>query len=86
MGHLRNFGLTTATSGSTPVNGHSQDRQACLKRAIRRHQVRAGRPRQKRLIVPLDQLESDSLGTLEGPQLSADVVHLVAQHGYAVGH
>jgi len=34
----------------------------------------------------LYQLEGDALGTLEEPQLSADVVHLVAQHGYAVGH
>src|SRR3982750_1627051 len=42
--------------------------------------------RQKRLIVPLYQLEGDALGTLEEPQLSADVVHFVAQHGYAVGH
>ena len=32
------------------------------------------------------QLDGDALGTLEEPQLSADVVHLVAQHGYAVGH
>src|SRR5207245_4563162 len=38
------------------------------------------------LVVPLYQLEGDALGTLEEPQLSADVVHLVAQHGYAVGH
>jgi hypothetical protein len=44
-----------------------------------------GRPRRKRLIVPLYQLEGDALGTLEEPQLPADVVHLVAQHGYAAG-
>src|SRR5438876_8189511 len=37
-------------------------------------------------VVPLHQLEGDALGTLDEPQLSADVVHLVAQHGYAVGH
>src|SRR5262245_19602922 len=37
-------------------------------------------------VVPLYQFEGDALGTLEEPQLSADVVHLVAQHGYAVGH
>ena len=42
--------------------------------------------REKPLIVPLYQLEGNALGTLEEPQLSADVVHLVAQHGYAVGH
>lgn len=38
------------------------------------------------LIRPLHQLEGDVLGTLEQPQLSADVVHLIAQHGYAIGH
>jgi hypothetical protein len=36
-------------------------------------------------VVPLHQLEGDALGPLEEPQLSADVVHFVAQHGYAVG-
>src|ERR1700750_2890911 len=54
-------------------------RECCKCRSMRR-------PRQERLIVPLDQLEGNALGTLEEPQLSADVVHLVAQHGYAVGH
>jgi hypothetical protein len=34
MGHSRRFDRTTATSPSTPVNGHSQDRRACLKGAI----------------------------------------------------
>src|SRR5262249_8678341 len=38
------------------------------------------------LAIPLHQFEGDALGTLEEPQRSADVVHLVAQHGYAVGH
>src|SRR4029079_11064569 len=42
--------------------------------------------RPARSVVPLHQLDGDALGTLEEPQLSADVVHLVAQHGYAVGH
>ena len=32
------------------------------------------------------QLEGDALGTLEEPQLSADVVHLVAQHRHAIGN
>ena len=72
-----------------PVNRHHQlgarTSEKCHKATSRLNQVRAGRLRQKRLIVPLDQLESDPLGTLEEPQLSADVVHLVAQHGYAVG-
>ena len=36
--------------------------------------------------VPLYQFDRDALGSFEEPQLSADVVHLVAQHGYAVGH
>ena len=36
--------------------------------------------------VPLYQFDCDALGPFEEPQLSADVVHLVAQHGYAVGH
>ena len=35
---------------------------------------------------PLHQLEGDALRALEEPQLSADVIHLVAQHGYAIGH
>jgi len=33
LGHSRGFGLITATSGLRPVNGHSQDRRACLKGA-----------------------------------------------------
>ena len=36
--------------------------------------------------VPLYQFDCDAFGPFEEPQLSADVVHLVAQHGYAVGH
>jgi hypothetical protein len=68
------------TSPAGPVRS-----EKCHKATSRLNQVRAGRLRQKRLIVPLDQFESDPLGTLEEPQLSADVVHLVAQHGYAVG-
>lgn len=47
---------------------------------------RTGRPKQKRLIVPLHQLEGDTLGPLEEPQLSADVVHLVAQHDNAMSY
>jgi hypothetical protein len=31
QGHSRRFGRTTATSGLHPMNGHSQDRPACLK-------------------------------------------------------
>jgi hypothetical protein len=41
---------------------------------------------QNRLSRPLYQFEGNALRTLEKAQLSADVVHFVAQHGYAVGH
>ena len=38
-GHSRRFDRIMATSGLSPVNGHSQDRRACLKGANRRHRV-----------------------------------------------
>ena len=38
------------------------------------------------LAVPLYQLDGDALGTLEEPQLSVDVVHLVAEHRHAISH
>ena len=37
-------------------------------------------------VDPLDELEGDSLGTLEEPQPPADVVHLVAEHLHPVGN
>jgi hypothetical protein len=36
MGQSRRFGRTPAYFRSTPVNGHSQDRRACLKGAMNR--------------------------------------------------
>ena len=85
-------------AGGTLVNGPL--RQCQPWRDIGEHHAHAGTDaypldlgkqwtleiREKPLIVPLYQLEGNALGTLEEPQLSADVVHLVAQHGYAVGH
>lgn len=38
----------------------------------------------ERLFGPLYQLDGDAFGTLEEPQLSAEVLHLVAEHCYAL--